>query len=177
MKRLLPLLGLPVLLAIVGCGSSSSSSSTPATSAAPSAATPTTTSSSAPAPAAAPRHVTVALRSSKLGRYLVDGSGRTVYLFLADKGGRSACYGMCAKHWEPLSSSTATSAGAGASSAKVSTIMRKDGITQVVYNGHPLYHYDDDHHPGQMEGQGNKEFGAEWYVLSAAGNKLEAHGS
>jgi predicted lipoprotein with Yx(FWY)xxD motif len=100
-----------------------------------------------------------------------------VYLFLADKGGKSACYGACAKVWAPLADSGITAAGTGVSLGKLSTLHRRDGVSQVVYNGHPLYHYDDDHQAGQMKGQGKKEFGAEWYVLSAAGTKLEKKGA
>jgi predicted lipoprotein with Yx(FWY)xxD motif len=168
-------------LAIAGCGSSSSSSSSPGYGASPSStsasASASTPAAATAATAAASAGTTVALRSSKLGRYLVDGSGRTVYLFLADKGGKSACYGACAKVWEPLAATAAPTPGAGIASAKLTTIKRTDGVTQVVYNGHPLYHYDDDHSPGQMTGQGKKEFGAEWYVVSPAGAKLEAKGA
>jgi predicted lipoprotein with Yx(FWY)xxD motif len=119
----------------------------------------------------------VTVRTSKLGRYLVDGTGRTVYLFEKDKGGTSACYGACAMVWAPLTTTGAPRAGKDVAGAKLSSLKRHDGKTQVVYNGHPLYHYDDDHKPGQMEGQGSKAFGAEWYVLSPQGNKLEAEGS
>ena len=40
--------------------------------------------------------------NSKLGRILVDLRGRTLYDFQKDKGGKSACYGACAKIWPPL---------------------------------------------------------------------------
>ena len=38
----------------------------------------------------------VAVASSGLGRILVDGRGRTLYLFEKDKHGKSACTGQCA---------------------------------------------------------------------------------
>ena len=65
------------------------------------------------------------------------------------------------------------SVGKGLSAGKAGTTKRSDGTTQATYNGHPLYHYDDDKKPGQTEGQGSKEFGAEWYVLNAKGNKID----
>jgi predicted lipoprotein with Yx(FWY)xxD motif len=173
MKRLLSLTGLAGLLAIAGCGGSSSSSSSSSASA-PASTSSSTAAASTPAASGA---TTVTLRPSNLGQYLVDGTGRTVYLFLADKPGKSACYGACAKVWEPLPASGAPTGGPGVASAKLSTLTRTDGVTQVLYNGHALYHYDDDHKSGQMAGQGKKEFGAEWYVLSAAGAKLEAKGA
>ena len=119
------------------------------------------------------------VRKVGLGRIVVDGKGLTLYLFEKDKGGRSACTGACAKEWAPLLTSGKATAGSGIAAAKIASIKRKDGTTQVTYGGHPLYHYDDDHHPGQTEGQGSKAFGAEWYVVTPAGRKLEDehHGS
>ena len=41
----------------------------------------------------------VAVANSELGRLLVDGRGRTLYLFEKDKHGRSTCTGKCASFW------------------------------------------------------------------------------
>jgi predicted lipoprotein with Yx(FWY)xxD motif len=117
------------------------------------------------------------LRSGKLGRFIVDARGMTVYLFEKDKNGKSACNGACPKVWAPYLTSGKPSVAAGLSSSKAGTTKRSDGTTQATYNGHPLYHYDDDKKPGQTEGQGSKEFGAEWYVLSPKGMKVETKGS
>ena len=113
------------------------------------------------------------VRKGKLGRYIVDGKGLTLYLFEKDKGGKSACYGSCAKVWAPLLTSGKPMAGSGVTASKVGTTKRKDGALQATYNGHPLYHYDDDHSPGQTKGQGSKLFGAEWYVLAPSGSKID----
>ena len=53
------------------------------------------------------------------------------------------------------------------------TTKRSDGTTEVTYNGHPLYTFVGDSAPGQTTGQENQAFGAEWDVLSSAGNKIE----
>ena len=45
---------------------------------------------------------TVSIGSSSLGRILVDGRGRTLYLFEKDTRGRSTCSGTCATYWPPL---------------------------------------------------------------------------
>jgi hypothetical protein len=45
---------------------------------------------------------------------------------------------------------------------------------QLTYNGHPLYYYDDDHGPGTTAGQGESSFGANWYLLTPAGLKIDA---
>ena len=117
----------------------------------------------------------VDVANSNLGKILVDGSGRTLYLFEADKGTSSKCDGACASVWPPLTSKgISPSAGAGVAAAKLGTAKRGDGTVGVTYNGHPLYTYAGDTAPGQATGQGSDDFGAEWYVLSAAGKAIES---
>ena len=41
--------------------------------------------------------------------------------------------------------------------------------SQVTYNGHPLYLYIDDTHPGDVKGQGMYDY---WYVLSPSGRPI-----
>ena len=113
------------------------------------------------------------VRKGKLGRYVVDGKGFTLYLFEKDKGGKSSCYSSCAKVWAPLLTSAKPTAGSGVTASKIGTTKRKDGSLQATYGGHPLYHYDDDHKPGQTKGQGSKAFGAEWYVVAPSGKKID----
>ena len=110
------------------------------------------------------------VRKGSLGRFIVDGRSMTLYMFEKDKGGKSSCYGACAKVWAPLLTSGKASAGAGVSKSKIGTTKRKDGKLQVTYGGHPLYHYDDDKKPGQTKGQGENLFGAVWYVVAPNGS-------
>jgi predicted lipoprotein with Yx(FWY)xxD motif len=114
----------------------------------------------------------VALASTKLGKVLVDGSGRTLYLFEADKGAMSKCDGACASAWPPLTTSGKPTAGAGVVAAKLGTAKRADGATGVTYDGHPLYTYAGDGAPGQTTGEGLTDYGAPWYALSAAGKTV-----
>jgi len=116
---------------------------------------------------------TVSLRNSALGQILVDGSGRTLYLFEADRSSTSTCYGDCASVWPPLIASGTPIAGAGVNQSLLSTATRKDGQLEVVYNGHPLYYFVTDKQAGDATGQGISSFGADWYVLSAAGSKVD----
>jgi predicted lipoprotein with Yx(FWY)xxD motif len=53
------------------------------------------------------------------------------------------------------------------------TTRRADGGEQVTYAGHPLYRYVGDSKPGQTNGEGSEEFGAEWDVLSPGGRTIE----
>jgi predicted lipoprotein with Yx(FWY)xxD motif len=117
---------------------------------------------------------TLKTRHAKLGTYVVDGKGLSLYLFEKDKGRKSSCYGTCAKVWKPLTVKGKPTAGSGLKRALLSTSTRTDGTKQVTYGGHPLYYYDDDHKAGQTEGQGVKEFGAKWYVVKPSGKKIDS---
>ena len=162
-RRLLPVVALVVVaLVVAACGSSSNESSSSGS--AKSAASTSGGSAS------------VALRSTGLGKILVDGKGQTLYLFEADTGKSSACKGSCASAWPPLTTGGKPTAGAGVIGAKLGTIRRSDGTSEVTYNGHPLYKYVGDQAPGQTTGQGSDDYGAEWYVLSRAGEKVENDG-
>jgi predicted lipoprotein with Yx(FWY)xxD motif len=157
----------PLLLTLVaaGCGAAASASGGGAYG---SAAT-------TPAPASGAATV-VGTRASSLGSILVDGRGRTLYLFEKDRGTTSACDGSCAAIWPPLTTTTAPRAGTGAAAARLGTARRADGTLGVTYAGHPLYLYAGDAKPGDATGQGVDQFGAEWYVLSPAGAKVDSRG-
>jgi predicted lipoprotein with Yx(FWY)xxD motif len=111
----------------------------------------------------------VSVHASPLGRILVDVHGRTLYLFRADKGGKSACYGQCASFWPPLIATTAPKTGAGLKASLFGTTVRKGGAHQVTYNHHPLYRFAEDKAAGQTNGQGFNHFGGLWWVVSPSG--------
>jgi len=116
--------------------------------------------------------VKVSLGSSGLGRVLVDGRGRTLYLFEKDKHGKSACIGKCAAFWPPLIASGKPLATAGAKTSLLGTTRRADGRLQVTYNHHPLYTFVKDTRKGQTSGEELDVFGGEWYAVSAAGARV-----
>jgi predicted lipoprotein with Yx(FWY)xxD motif len=115
----------------------------------------------------------LALRSTPLGRILVDAHGRTLYLFEADKPDMSDCSGACQSIWPALTSHGKPKADAGVRSSEVGTIAAAGGQRQVTYDGHPLYYYAADRKAGDTAGQGLDQFGAEWYVLGASGRKID----
>jgi predicted lipoprotein with Yx(FWY)xxD motif len=102
---------------------------------------------------------------------LVNASGKTLYLFKADVGTKSACTGACATAWPPLLATGAPTAGSGLTASKLGTITRPGGKQQVTYNGHPLYLFIQDQKPGQTTGQGVTAFGAAWFALTPSGNQ------
>jgi predicted lipoprotein with Yx(FWY)xxD motif len=116
----------------------------------------------------------ISLRTTRVGKVLVAANGRTLYLFTADHGKKSTCYGQCATYWPPLIAKTPT-AGTGLNVSLVGTTKRKDGRLQVTYGGHPLYYFVTDRKPGQTTGQGVNQFGGPWWVISPAGKEIH-HG-
>jgi predicted lipoprotein with Yx(FWY)xxD motif len=171
MRRIrLAVLGAAAALAAVaalgGCSDNNSGGGSSYGSSSPSATTGSPNASPA-APAALDTQ-----NAGSLGTVLVDGDGRTLYLFEADKSTESTCKGGCATAWPPLLTSGKTSVGGSAQSKLLGTTKRSDGTTQVTYNGHPLYTYAGDAKPGDANGQALDQFGALWYVLDASGNKI-----
>jgi predicted lipoprotein with Yx(FWY)xxD motif len=112
----------------------------------------------------------VKLRKTSLGMVLVDARGRTLYLYTPDKHNKTVCYGQCAAYWPPLLTTGKPLAGAGVKAKLLGVTMRKDGSHQVTYAGHPLYFFVQDSKAGQTNGE---EFQNIWYVVSAAGKKVE----
>ena len=119
----------------------------------------------------------IATAGSTLVQILVDSRGRTLYLFAADKHGKSACNGACAGYWPPLIASGKPLAKPGARASLLGTIKRADGRLQVTYNHHPLYTFVKDTAKGQTNGEGVYAFGAKWWAVSAAGAKVVATGA
>ena|SRR5690242_10798043 len=124
--------------------------------------------------AASPAHATVKVtRNAKLGPLLVTSNGHTLYLFLKDRGGKSACYGPCATYWPPLLTGSKAAAGAGLKASLLGTTRRKDGKLQVTYDHHPLYLFSFDSRAGMTGGEGLNEFGANWYAVGPGGGKID----
>jgi predicted lipoprotein with Yx(FWY)xxD motif len=116
----------------------------------------------------------ITTHKGKLGTYLVDGQGRALYLFEADKAGVSNCSGACLSVWPALSAGgKAPVAGGGVVASKLGVTHQQSGRPLVTYNGHPLYYYTGDQHAGDATGQGLDQFGAEWYVIAPSGNKID----
>ena len=124
-----------------------------------------------PSPAAGPETIMVAT-DAKLGAILVDGEGKTVYLFVKDTGTASTCYTSCATIWPPVLTTGAPLPGTGATAGLLGTTTRTDGKVEVTYAGHPLYYFIKDTKAGDTTGQGVNGFGALWWVMSPAGKAI-----
>jgi predicted lipoprotein with Yx(FWY)xxD motif len=151
-----------MLLLLAACGSSSGGNDTAA----------------AGSPAAnggtAAKEITV--RSTDVGKALVDDNGRTMYAFAADSKGHSTCTGSCLTYWPPVSGAEKGHVDKQVKAA-VGTITRKDGSTQLTVAGFPMYTYVGDSAPGQANGQGTNVSGGLWWVVAPDGAWIKSGGS
>ena len=111
----------------------------------------------------------VSLAKTSLGTVLVGAGDKTLYVFLADSTGTSACTGSCATNWPPLAGDK-PALGAGLTAAEFGSITRADGTTQVTFHGRPLYYFAGDQAAGQTNGQG---IGSKWYVVGTDGAPIK----
>jgi predicted lipoprotein with Yx(FWY)xxD motif len=178
LRRSLLLPSAVALAAVVAACSSSGSATT-----APSVAAPTTAASEAPASeapsesaAASPAAgaTSLALADSTHGKIIVDGAGKTLYMFTPDEdGGKPTCYDQCAAKWPALKAddAAAVTVGAGLDQAKVTVVDRTDGSKQVKYGEYPLYYFANDAAAGDVNGQGLND---KWYVVGADGEPIKS---
>ena len=102
------------------------------------------------------------LHSEKVGKYLADSKGGTLYYFTKDEPGVSNCTGKCLEIWPPFHAENVKALG-GFHRDDFGTIMRGDGQKQTTYKGYPLYYFNKDQKPGDVNGQGVNNV---WFVLN-----------
>lgn len=110
---------------------------------------------------------TVAVATSDLGEILVDGEGRTLYMFVPDDQGDPTCTDDCAATWPPFAGPA--TASDGADGALLATATHPSGTTQVTYDGWPLYYFANDQAAGDTNGQGLNDV---WFVLGPDGEPI-----
>lgn len=134
------------------------------------AATTNTGGNSSTSMPSSPANVMVG-KDAKLGSFLVDDKGMSLYLYTKDTPNTSTCYDKCATAWPPLLTAGNPVAGDGVDASKFGTTTRKDGSIQVTYNSWPLYYFAKDKKPGDITGQ---NVGSVWFVVSPTGDKVES---
>jgi predicted lipoprotein with Yx(FWY)xxD motif len=125
--------------------------------------------------AAAQKTIVISTRTvPKLGAILVDGRGRTLYMFVPDKRKRVTCVHVCAAVWPPVKLPKGAKARAKgkARPSLLGSDRNPAGGRVVTYHGWPLYTYVADTAKGQVKGQALDLNGGLWYVLSPAGKVL-----
>ena len=112
------------------------------------------------------------MKTTSLGKLLATSGGLTLYHYTDEKGGKIDCKGACAKLWPPLlvKAGVKPTLGPGLAAAKVDTVKRPDGGTQVTYNGYALYRYAPDKKAGDVKGQALYKA---WYVIAPTGKLVK----
>ena len=110
----------------------------------------------------------------KLGTVLVNGQGRTLYMFVPDKRKKVTCVRSCAAVWPPvkLSKGQKALASGQAKSSLLGSDPNPAGGRVVTYAGWPLYTYVADTSPGTAKGQALNLNGGLWYVLAPSGKLI-----
>jgi predicted lipoprotein with Yx(FWY)xxD motif len=159
------------LLAIgVVLGACSKTDDTVATGSSTSKATTVTTASSGTTakPSGNSAAVEVKTTTGALGTYLVDGTGKTLYLYTKDTTpGKSVCEGACIAAWPPLQGTA--KAGTGVDASALGTATLPDGTKMVSYHDVPLYYFKADAAAGDTKGQA---VGGVWYVVGPDGKAI-----
>ncbi len=122
-----------------------------------------------PSPTPVTKAAVLALNQTSLGKIITDGAGMSLYMYPPDtrEPSVSNCYDACARAWPPLlTAGKAELKGTELDAKLVGTTTRKDGTTQVTYNGWPLYYWNRDKNPGDVLGQA---VGDIWWVMTADG--------
>jgi predicted lipoprotein with Yx(FWY)xxD motif len=107
--------------------------------------------------------------SSPLGDHLVDGQGRTLYVFMQDPPGESTCVEDCLATWPIFSSDGPADVDGDADEGLVGTSSRDDDVAQLTYADQPLYYYVEDRAAGDQFGQG---VGGQWFLVAPDGEPI-----
>ena len=99
-------------------------------------------------------------KKAKVGSYLTDSKGMTLYTFKKDTAGKSDCTGECLEKW-PAYHDAKIQVGGKLSAKEFGTITREDGKEQTTFKGKPLYYFAGDKKPGDTNGQGVRDL---WVV-------------
>jgi predicted lipoprotein with Yx(FWY)xxD motif len=104
-----------------------------------------------------------------LGKIVVDGNGRTVYVFDKDTPGKSNCEADCLAKWPVVPAGEGTPQLEGIDASLVGTVTRSDGSKQLSIGGLPVYLFAQDTKAGEAKGQA---VGGVWWVVGADGKKI-----
>jgi predicted lipoprotein with Yx(FWY)xxD motif len=104
-------------------------------------------------------------KDDKLGTFLVDGKGMTLYLYTKDTPGVSNCSAGCLAKWPAFEAENVSQVkvGPGVDASKLGLADLSNGKKIVTYNGMPLYYWVNDMKPGDTTGQ---NVGGVWFVVA-----------
>jgi predicted lipoprotein with Yx(FWY)xxD motif len=166
------LLPMALALAVLGAGCGSSRKS--ATTAHASTIALSTRSTSTTTKPAAPKVAVSTTTVPGLGEVLVNGQGKTLYVFAPERAKRVTCDSQCAAIWPPqtLSGGAEVVASGGVKASLLGSARNPGGGRVVTYAGWPLHAYVADTGAGSARGQAVDLNGGRWYVISTAGTVI-----
>jgi predicted lipoprotein with Yx(FWY)xxD motif len=111
-----------------------------------------------------------------VGSVLVNGRGRTLYIFVPDADKKVTCVSSCAAIWPPLAigAGQKPAVSGGVKASLVSSDPNPSGGQVVTYAGWPLYLYVADPKAGTDNGQGINSSGGLWYVIAPSGTVVKS---
>ncbi len=98
----------------------------------------------------------------RVGSYLTDAKGMSLYTFKKDSSGKSACTGDCIAKWPVFYTKTVV-VSKKLDKKDFAVITRGDGIKQTTYRGRPLYYFANDAVAGDTNGEGVNNL---WHVIA-----------
>jgi predicted lipoprotein with Yx(FWY)xxD motif len=134
-------------------------------------------------PNAAQGSVVSARKLNGIGTALVNHAGKTLYSPDQEAHGKITCTAGCLSFWFPVSvvSGATLSAPSGVPGTFGTIHRADDGLTQLTYNGKPLYTFRLDQRPGQAQGNGfSDQFAGvsfTWHVVTTSGAPASTAGS
>lgn len=123
-----------------------------------------------PLPPAGTATLTTATKAP-FGTYIVDRTGRAVYILEGTRGmsGINRCSGACLGVWPPVYGPPTVAAGLNP--AQVRSVQGYGGA-QLSYGGWPLYYYHTDRAPGDTTGQRVTDAWGTWHLLAPSGQPI-----
>jgi predicted lipoprotein with Yx(FWY)xxD motif len=100
---------------------------------------------------------------------VVGAKSRAVYTLTGDKKSHPECTAKnhCFSFWPPVTVAAGKKPTKAAGIKGKLSLWHRNGFSQVLLNGHPLYYYSLDHKAAVATGQGVVSFGGTWFVVKA----------
>ena len=112
----------------------------------------------------------ITTRTSELGPMLFGPDRQAIYIWESEPTTKPQCYGGCAEAWPPVLTDGRPQAAGDVDADVLGTTKRKDGSTQVTYDGHPLYYYAHEG-PGEVKCHNIATHGGLWWVVRPDGER------
>ncbi len=116
-----------------------------------------------------PKSLLTVSSASPYTNVLADNNHMSLYVLSAEVGGTLHCTGTCLSVWPPVLVPTSVTSILVATGVHgtIGFIARSGGMSQVTFNGYPVYRYTGDGGANGSSGEGVVADGGTWYLASA----------